>query len=74
MTDSCYLSDAEIARRLHVSDDKWAMLRETAGFPPKDPIVKKRFWPSVEAWLFHRHGISDNMPPPVDGQEHWGYK
>lgn len=56
----CYLNDAELAERLNIGTEKLSMLRVQPGFPPRDAITNKRFWPAVEAWLLRRHRIDTN--------------
>jgi hypothetical protein len=72
----CYLSDADIARRLLISRHEWPFVRtqfETEGMPAKDAITKKRYWPAVVAWLDARHGIGAAFSDPFRkrGEEHW---
>lgn len=51
--------EAEIARRLSQSEERWrqiAALLESqyADFPRKDPLMGGRYWPAVEAFFHHR--------------------
>ena len=69
-----FVNDTEIMQRLGIAEGEWHRIRvyfEGEGLPKKDPIVKKRFWPAVEKWLFTRYGVSDNILLPRDGKENW---
>lgn len=66
-----YLNDTELARRLNIGADKLALMRAEPGFPPRDAITKKRFWPAVRQWLDQRHGLSATLPEQPDGKENW---
>lgn len=78
--ETLYVTDAELIRRLGVGEKTArvaivAMEREP-GFPCKDPLFKKRYWPAVRAFLDRRSGLSmeplsvidegDNLNAPTE--------
>lgn len=70
-----YISDAEIGRRLGIGLDMWPRVKmqfEREGWPSKDSIINKRYWPAVEHWLNHRHGITNGEVLPPDGKDNFG--
>ena len=75
--DSLYMSDEDVAR--HVLGEgkvrQWVSLvptLEREGLPTIDPLFGGRFWPSVRAWLEHRHGLKrEHVPSGADGKEVW---
>lgn len=71
MTDAYYLNDTELAQELKIGGEKLSLLRAEPGFPPKDQITGKRYWPAIKAWLDHRHGLDATMPEFPDGEENW---
>ena len=70
-----YLTDTEIRERLNIPEKKWSPAVqhfERQGFPRRDPLVGKRYWPAVEVWLLKRYseGIRMQYPEP-DETENW---
>lgn len=71
-----YKGEREISR-LVLGDDArgWeelAAVWEREGLPKIDPMTGKRFWPAVQKFLYHRHGlVPDAVPSVVDGAEQW---
>lgn len=73
-SDVLMLTDAECAKRIGVeTDDFKSMLPtlEKSGFPLKDPLFKKRYWPAIQAFLDRRNGLASsstrrNPAPPVE--------
>ena len=58
-----YLTDTEIRERLNIPEKRWSPAVqhfERQGFPRRDPLVGKRYWPAVEVWLLKRY--SDGFP------------
>lgn len=54
--------EAEIARRLSQSEERWRQLARTLesqhpDFPKVDPLMKGRYWPAVEAFFLRRSGV-----------------
>jgi hypothetical protein len=72
LSGACYLNAVELTSKLNIGEEKFKLMRAEPGFPPKDSITNKWFWPSVKAWLFHRHGIGSTIPEGEDGPENWG--
>jgi hypothetical protein len=69
-----YPCEAEIARRLSQSEKHWrhiAPLLERQGLPKIDPVMKRRFWPAVEAFFRNRHGLGNIVASEPDGEERW---
>lgn len=72
-SDKLFVTDAECAARIGVStEDFMSMLPtlEKSGFPQKDPLFKKRYWPAAEAYLDKRAGLASSFtrrrpPEPV---------
>jgi len=73
-SDVLMLTDAECAKRIGVeTEDFKSMLPtlEKSGFPQKDPLFKKRYWPAIQAFLDRRNGLASsstrrNTAPPVE--------
>lgn len=67
-----YLTEAEIARRLGISEDRWRETRrvlEREGLPSRDPLFSnKRFWPAVQTFLMRRYGMSGSTVHSPDGE------
>jgi hypothetical protein len=62
-----YANEAETARRLGISQDRWRAARrvlEPQGLPKRDSLFNRRFWPAVEAFFNRRYGLetSDTSP------------
>jgi len=69
-----YPCEAEIARRLSQSEKHWRQIApdlERQGLPKIDPVMKGRFWPAVEAFFRHRHGLGALAASQADGEETW---
>jgi hypothetical protein len=70
-----YPCEAEIARRLSLSEKTWRRLvpaLEREGLPPKDPLFGARYWPAVKAFLDRRHGVHARISlSQPDGKETW---
>lgn len=42
------------------------------GLPQPDPLVGRRYWPAVRAWLDSRAGLRNSAVPAIaDGKENW---
>jgi hypothetical protein len=70
-----FVSDAEIARRWHVSDKiarvAIAAFERNPRFPKRDALMAgKRYWPAVCQFMRARYGLA-SLPAPVDGEEHF---
>jgi hypothetical protein len=67
-----FLCDAEIARRLGVSDDKLRTIvkaLEREGFPKRDVWMGGRYWRAVVAFFDRRYRIADGGSWPLpDGK------
>ena len=65
--------DSEIARRLSIGEDKFrtiAKALERNGFPPRDALIGRRYWPAVVAFWNRRYGIASVASPSLpDGEE-----
>jgi hypothetical protein len=66
--------DAEIARRLSIGEDKFRKMvgaLELQGFPKRDPLIGRRYWPAVIAFWNRRYGVSSISSPSLvpDGEE-----
>ncbi|GBD48151.1 hypothetical protein [Methylopila sp. Yamaguchi] len=65
--------DAEIARRLSLGSEKFRLMAaalEPLGFPRRDELVGRRYWPAVRAFLDRRYGVGSLASPShVDGEE-----
>ena len=71
-----YKPETEIAALvLGVGAKSWAAIAavwEREGLPRIDPMTGMRFWPAVQSFLMHRHGIIDAaVPTKPDGSETW---
>lgn len=62
-------------RDLISSWDGIARVLERDGLPPRDPLFgNRRFWPSVQAWLRRRNGLTSPLGDSgfaPDGEENW---
>lgn len=79
MTDTLYISDQELMRRLGVGEKRGrAAIRdlEARGLPKKG-LFGKRYWPAVRLFLDRLNGLSVASSPalqPAPGptwREHW---
>ncbi|RXF72076.1 hypothetical protein [Hansschlegelia zhihuaiae] len=65
--------DAEIARRLSIGADKFRSIvgaLEKNGFPPRDALIGRRYWPAVVAFWHRRYGLASlTSPSMIDGEE-----
>lgn len=65
--------DAEIATRLSIGEDKFRRIvpaLERNGFPPRDAVIGRRYWPAVVAFWNRRYGIGSISAPSLpDGVE-----
>lgn len=70
-----YLYETEVAQRVGVSEKEWrrlAPILERDGLPRKDPLIGRRYWPAVRAWMDRRHSVHATMAPSAqDGEEKW---
>lgn len=70
-----YLTDTEIRERLKIPAKRWrAVVQhfERRGFPKVDPLVGKRYWPAIEAWMLKRYsGESVMRTPEPEETENW---
>ena len=70
-----YPCEAEIARRLSLSEKAWrriALALEREGLPHKDPLFGARYWPAVRAFLDRRNGLHATIDlSQPDGKEIW---
>ena len=69
-----YPCEAEIARRLSQSEKHWRRIApdlERQGLPKIDLVMNGRFWPAVEAFFRHRHGLGALAASQADGEETW---
>ena len=71
-----YKTDAEVSELVGVGRDKFGALAkawEKSGFPKRDPVVGKRYWPACRAWLDRRNGLATTAATGLapDGDEHW---
>jgi hypothetical protein len=76
MAETLYISEAECARRLGFSIDRWRSLApayERLGMPRADAVAKRRYWPAIKAFHDRHNGmtgpdaIAAFLPP--DGKE-----
>jgi len=70
-----FVSDAEIARRWHVSDKiariAIAAFEHNPRFPKRDVLMaNKRYWPAVCQFMRWRYGLA-GAPPALDGAENF---
>ena len=75
-TDPLYKSEEDIALRVLGEDAKrWPELAaryEREGMAKIDPLTGKRYWPAVESFFAHRHGLRHaRVPASADGAETW---
>jgi hypothetical protein len=75
-TNDLFVTDAEVIRRLGVSEKVGRVaireLERRPGFPRKDPLFGgRRFWPAVTAFLAKRYGLATIAPSPPDGPENF---
>lgn len=66
--------DAEVAHRLSVGEDKFRRLvgaLELQGFPKRDPLMGRRYWPAVVEFWNRRYGVGSLSSPTLvsDGEE-----
>lgn len=65
--------DAEIATRLSIGEDKFRRIvpaLEKNGFPPRDVLIGRRYWPAVVAFWHRRYGVGNVSTPSLpDGVE-----
>lgn len=70
-----YLYEKDVAARVGVSEREWRRLvpiLEREGLPRKDPLIGRRYWPAVRAWLDRRHNLGANISPSAqDEEEDW---
>ncbi len=70
-----YSCEAEIARRLSVSEKAWRRIApalERESLPRKDPLFGARYWPAVRAFLDRRNGLHARITlSQPDGKEMW---
>jgi hypothetical protein len=70
-----FVNKAELCTALNLSAKALGRVMpawERAGFPARDPVLNKWFWPEVRSFLFRRHGIVDTMSGvDHDEQEDW---
>jgi hypothetical protein len=77
--DALYLTEAQIAVRVGISEREWAaaaQVLERSGLPKGDPVFNsRRYWPAVKAYLDRRNGLAAHLPEdhPLgpDGEENW---
>jgi hypothetical protein len=72
--EALFVNDTEIMRRLGIGDDAWPSVRtylEREGLPKKDHIIRKRYWPAIEAWLNQRYGAGGHEYVPPDGKDNF---
>lgn len=73
-----FVSDAQLAAVLGIGEDKARTIFRTLerdGFPARDPIFGRRYFPAVRAFLDRRAGLgvhSAPLPLAPDGPENWG--
>ncbi len=77
MTDQAirqdFVSLADMAKRLNVCEKTARVATRLPGFPQRDRLFGKWWWPEVTAFLNTRHGI--NVAVPVhDGEENFHAK
>jgi hypothetical protein len=74
--EQLYVTDEQIREKLAIPRDSWprviAAFLSDPTFPARDPIVGRRYWPAVRAWLDYRHGIGSAHLSASDGEENWG--
>lgn len=76
-TDSLFIAEAEVARRLGKDPVAWsgiAVVLEREGLPRVDPLFGGRYWPAVQAFFHRRYGLlnlsaAGQIVP--DGQENF---
>jgi hypothetical protein len=59
-----YVNQDELLKRLSISEKAWGRARPALsrqGFPERDPIFNKWFWPAVKMFLYRRYGLSYKM-------------
>ncbi|WP_020178050.1 hypothetical protein [Methylopila sp. M107] len=65
--------DAEIATRLSIGEDKFRRIvpaLEKNGFPTRDVVMGRRYWPAVVAFWNRRYGVGSISAPSLpDGEE-----
>ena len=69
---SLFLTEAEIARRLGLTQHEWAAKAEVLerhGLPRIDPLIGGRYWPAIVAFFDRRYGVSNVEASQPDGGE-----
>ena len=67
----CYVDDKGLADSLDIDRATLGLLKNQKGFPPKDPITKRWYWPAVVTWLDRRHQVGDPFFGVPDGKENF---
>jgi hypothetical protein len=71
MTEHCYVDDKGLVDRLDIDRATLGLLKNQKGFPPKDPITKRWYWPAVVTWLDRRHQVGDPFPGVIHQRENY---
>ena len=69
-----YLTDTEIRERLNIPERRWrpaVQHFERQGFPRVDPLIGKRYWPAVQAWLLKHYLDAEGRSQDTDESEDW---
>ena len=80
--DPLFVTDAQIRKRMGVGERLWRgsiAKMERDGFPKRDRILRRRYWPAVKAWLDRRAGLGldlyeDGFVPADPANEHWEHE
>jgi hypothetical protein len=75
LTDDFYVSLTEMAKLLNVGVKRARVATRVPGFPRKDPVYQKWYWPAVVAFNDRRNGLTDDdgepSPPRQPGRENF---
>lgn len=71
-----YKSERQVAAMVGVGFDKWKAIASTLekeGFPRRNPLTGKRYWPRIKEFLDRLEGVGQGAGPYVrqTGKENW---
>lgn len=69
--DKLFVTDAELIRRLGVPEKLGRVMlhgldeAKGNGFPRKDKLLDRRYWPAVKAYFDRQNGLIMGAPPQI---------